>query len=46
MMFGVVVFGFELFVAELPGSGIAFWAILGGLTFVASKKMQELPEHS
>lgn len=46
MMFGVFVYFSDLFLFSVPSAGIAFWAILGGLTFWGSDQLKKTPEYS
>lgn len=46
MIFGVLVYAASLAGVILPGAGLIFWGILGGLTWYGSEKQKNTPEYS
>ena len=46
MVFGVIVYAGSLVGAYLPGAGICFWAILGGLTIYGAQQLRNGPRFS
>ncbi|MFA5506400.1 MAG: DUF1189 family protein [Vulcanimicrobiota bacterium] len=47
MLFGVVIYAVSSFsFTNIPGSGLVFWGILGGLTYYASEQIKKGPAHS
>ena len=47
MSFGVAVYAVTLYTSiGIPGAGIVFWGILGGLTYWASEQLKQSPNYS